>query len=399
MLADDGDGRAGSDGNFNLLLVERDENYSYSTVWSDPKYSKEVTMRKILAIDAGGTSSRAVLLDMTGACGGFGRAGAGNPTAVGIASAVDALGLAVERALGGAASPSAADSFVVVALAGAATPPFLSLLEARLTHLGLHGNIAIEPDLLGTFSSGTSGQHGYAVIAGTGAIAARVSDGRIHTVRGGTGWLLGDTGSGFWIGQQIARAVVASLDGLGPSTVLTPLLLKATGIERTGARRRGRSEELSQLMQELYSLRPVELARFAPLAFEAGEHGDVESGTAQDVVASDILEGAASGIARVLAAAVESDAERAVEPDVEPDVGGCVVLGGSVLAAGLARAPDIFLHRLRAAAGGSELVMVQDGVVGAAVLALRHLGREVDVEFHRRLTREVDRVRSPAVRG
>ena len=351
-------------------------------------------MRKILAIDAGGTSSRAVLLDLTGACAGFGRAGGGNPTAVGIVSAVDALGLAAERALGGTASGGAEDSFVVVALAGAATPPFLSLLEARLTHLGLHGNIVIEPDLLGTFFSGSSGQHGYAVIAGTGAIAARVSDGRIHTVRGGTGWLLGDTGSGFWIGQQVARAVVASLDGLGPSTALTPLLLKATGIERTGARRHGRSEELSQLMQELYALRPVELARFAPLAFEAVEHGDIASGTAQDVVARDILEVAASGIARVLAAAVESD----VESDVEPGVDGCVVLGGSVLAAGLARAPDIFLHRLRAATGGSELVTVQDGVVGAAVLALRHLGREVDVEFHRRLIREVDRVRTPPVR-
>lgn len=351
-------------------------------------------MRKILAIDAGGTSSRAVLLDMTGACGGFGRAGAGNPTAVGIASAVDALGLAAERALGGAVSPGAADSFVVVALAGAATPPFLTMLEARLMHLGLHGNIVIEPDLLGTFCSGTSGHHGYAVIAGTGAIAARVSDGHIHTVRGGTGWLLGDTGSGFWIGQQIARAVVASLDGLGPSTALTPLLLKATGIERTCARRNGRSEELSQLMQELYALRPVELARFAPLAFEAVDPGDIESGTARDAVASDILELAASGIAGVLAAAVES----VVEPDVERDVGGCVVLGGSVLAAGLARAPDIFLHRLRAAAGESELVTVQDGVVGAAVLAFRRLGQEVDVEFHRRLTREVDRARSLAVR-
>ena len=347
-------------------------------------------MRKILAIDAGGTSSRAVLLDMTGACGGFGRAGAGNPTAVGITSAVDALGLAAERALGGTASGGAADSFVVVALAGAATPPFLTLLEARLTHLGLHGDIVIEPDLLGTFSSGASGQHGYAVIAGTGAIAARVRDGHIHTVRGGTGWLLGDTGSGFWIGQQVARAVVASLDGLGPSTALTPLLLKATGIERTGARRHGRSEELSQLMQELYALRPVELARFAPLAFEAVEHGDIECGTARDVVARDILEVAASGVARVLAAAVESDVEQGVD--------GCVVLGGSVLAAGLARAPDIFLHRLQAATDGSELVTVQDGIVGAAVLALRHLGREVDVEFHRRLIREVDRVRTPAVR-
>ena len=349
-------------------------------------------MRRILAIDAGGTSSRAVLFDVNGECRGFGRAGGGNPTAVGIAAAVDALGLAVERALGGTASGSAADSFVVVALAGTATAPFLALLDARLAHLGLHGRSVIEPDLLGTFCSGTSDHHGYAVIAGTGAIAARVVDGHIHTVKGGSGWLLGDTGSGFWIGQQIARAVVASLDGLGPSTALTPLLLTATGIEGTGVRSRGRSEELSQLMRELYALRPVELARFAPLAFEAVEHGDIASETRPDVVARDILEVAASAIARLLAAAVESG----VEPDVKPEVDGCVVLGGSVLAAGLARAPDIFTHRLRAAAGGFELVTVEDGVVGAAVLALRHLGREVDVEFHRRLVREVDRVRTPA---
>ncbi len=343
-------------------------------------------MRRILAIDAGGTSSRAVLVDVNGGCWGFGRAGGGNPTAVGITAAVDALGLAAERALGGTAKGSAEDSFVVVALAGTATAPFLAQLEARLAHLGLYGRSVIEPDLLGTFCSGTSDPHGYAVIAGTGAIAARVVDGHIHTVKGGSGWLLGDTGSGFWIGQQIARAVVASLDGLGPSTALTPLLLKATGIERTGARSRGRAEELSRLMQELYALRPVELARFAPLAFEAFEHGDIDGETSQDVVARDILEVAASGIARVLAAAVETD------------VDGCVVLGGSVLAAGLARAPDLFTHRLRAAAAGFELVTVEDGVVGAAVLALRHLGREVDVEFHRRLVREVDRVRSPAVR-
>ena len=355
-------------------------------------------MRRILAIDAGGTSSRAVLFDVNGECRGFGRAGGGNPTAVGIVAAVDALGLAVERALGGTASGSGADSFVVVALAGTATAPFLALLDERLAHLGLHGRSVIEPDLLGTFCSGTSDHDGYAVIAGTGAIAARVVGAHIHTVKGGSGWLLGDTGSGFWIGQQIARAVVASLDGLGPSTALTPLLLTATGIERTAVRSRGRSEELSQLMRELYALRPIELARFAPLAFEAVEHGDIESGTTPDVVARDILEVAASAIARVLAAAVESDVEPGVEPDVKPEVDGCIVLGGSVLAAGLARAPDIFTHRLRAAAPGSELVTVQDGVVGAAVLAFRHLGREVDGEFHRRLVREVDRVRTPAIR-
>lgn len=341
-------------------------------------------MRKILAIDAGGTSSRAVLLDSSGACSGFGRASGGNPTAVGVAGAVDALTLAAERALGGRIPSPTSDSIVVIALAGTATPPFITLLESRLAGLGLAGRTVIEPDLLGTFCSGTPLAEGYAVIAGTGTIAARISDGQIHTVKGGSGWLLGDAGSGFWIGQQVARAVVASLDGLGPPTTLTQLLLEATGIERTGARSRGRSEELSRLVHELYALRPVELARFAPLAFQALDVSPA------DPVAREILEAAAEGIARVLIAAREPEFGDTPVPDV-------VVLGGSVLAAGLARAPAIFTDRLQDALGGAELVPVEDGIVGAAVLAFRHLGREVDLSLHRRLTVEIDGARGRAV--
>ena len=344
-------------------------------------------MRRILAIDAGGTSSRAVLLDASGVCSGFGRAGGGNPTARGIGAAVEALELAAERALGGGVSPGETDSLVVIALAGTATPPFLALLEARLARLGLRGPTVIESDLLGMFCSGTALHQGYAVIGGTGAIAARIEDGRIHTVRGGSGWLLGDIGSGFWIGHQVVRAVVASLDGLGPPTALTPLVLEATGITRTDARSLGRSEELSQLAHALYAMRPVELARFAPLAFAAVQNEAVDNEEPQDSVAHDILAAAAAGISGVLAAAIE------------PDVGGVVVVGGSVLAAGLARAPGIFAHRLREAAGDAEVISVVDGVVGAAVLAIRHLGRDVDSHFHRRLSAEIDRVRASPARG
>lgn len=346
-------------------------------------------MRKILAIDAGGTSTRAVLLDSSGACSGFGRAGAGNPTAVGAAAAVDALGLAAERALGkrGVETPDR-DSLVVIALAGNATAPFLVLLEERLAAIGLGGRTIIEPDLLGTFCSGTALGDGHAVIAGTGAIAARVVGGQIHTVKGGSGWLLGDTGSGFWIGQQVARAVVASLDGLGPPTALTQLLLEATGIERTDAQTRGRSEELSRLVHELYALRPVELARFAPLAFDAVD--TTATPARPDAVARDILDAAAAGIGRVLAAALEPVADGVIVP-------GVIVLGGSVLAAGLARVPSIFTHRLQAVVGDAQLVPVEDGIVGAAVLAFRHLGVEVDDALHRRLTAEVSRARARAV--
>ncbi len=275
--------------------------------------------------------------------------------------------------------PGIEDLLTVLALAGTATPPFVTVLEARLAALGLGGRTIIESDLLGTFYSGTALTEGYAVIAGTGAIAARVADGQIQTVKGGSGWLLGDIGSGFWIGRQVACSVVAALDGLGPATALTQLLLDTTGIEQTGARSSGRPEELSRLISELYTLRPVDLARFAPLVFDALE------GATPDPVARSILDAAAEGIGGVLSAALKAE---------EP---GVIVLGGSVLAAGLLRAPALFTRHLQKVVGDAHLLPVADGVVGAAVLALRHLGVGVDDALHRRLTLEIDRERARAV--
>ena len=72
-------------------------------------------------------------------------------------------------------------------------------------------------------------------------MAARIRGGRLDRVVGGKGWLLGDAGGGFWIGHAVARAVVASLDGQGPDTALTDLVLEALGIEAdTGTHSRAR---------------------------------------------------------------------------------------------------------------------------------------------------------------
>ena len=100
----------------------------------------------------------------------------------------------------------------------------------RLAALGV-GQVVLEHDLLGMFHSGTAALDGYALIAGTGTVAARIRGARLDRVVGGRGWLLGDAGGGFWIGHAVARAVVASLDGQGQGTKLTGLVLEALGIE------------------------------------------------------------------------------------------------------------------------------------------------------------------------
>ncbi len=309
-----------------------------------------------IAVDAGGTSTRAVAISTAGNVFGYGRSGGGNPTSAGVPEAVAEIGSAVEAAVAGL--PTGEVEAVVLAMAGERTDAFFAQLRQRIGGLGL-GPVVMQPDLLAMFQSGTHRLEGYGMVAGTGSIAARVRDGALHRVVGGKGWLLGDAGSGFWIGHRVARAVVSALDGQGPATALTPLVLEAVGITEDPA-----GSAVRRLVSALYARRPVQLAEFAPLAFAAAE----------DPVAREILTEAADALADLLAAVRE------------PGLDGPVVLGGSVLVRGFLAGPAELRDRLQLP---PEVVTASDGVVGAAVLALRDAGIVVDQNLFDRIRRQL----------
>jgi glucosamine kinase len=322
-----------------------------------------------LAIDAGGTSTRAVLIDTLGRTYGYGRAGGGNPTATGIEPAAEAIGYAAERAMGDLNDPGQ-PALALIAMAGEKTAAFREQVVGRLAVLGV-SEVVLEPDLLGMFHSGTPARDGYALIAGTGAVAARIRGGRLDRVVGGKGWLLGDAGSGFWIGHAVARAVVASLDGQGRRTALTGLVLEKLGIEADPGSLAGRAEALRQLVSAVYARPPVSLAEFAPLAFEVHD----------DRVARAILLDASAALADLLSAV------RA------PDLAGPVVVGGSIMVRGmLAAPPDLQVELVPMAGGGQPVIPVSDGLVGAAVLVLRRAGGNVDDSLFHRIRAEVTRL-------
>jgi len=152
--------------------------------------------------------------------------------------------------------------------------------------------------------------------------------------------------------------VVDALDG-GPATRLTPALLAAVGLEDDGDRVlvEGRPPVMTRLVHALYELPPVQLSGFAPLAFALADEDPVARGIVREAIAA-----LAALLTRV----------RSHQSD------GPLVFGGSVLIEGVLRLDPALLAPLLDAAGDASPIPVADGLVGAAVLALRAGGVEVD---------------------
>ena len=95
-----------------------------------------MSLPRLLALDAGGTSTRAVVVDAAGRAYGYGFASGGNPTAAGIREAAAAIGIAAEQALASSTS-SDRPALALIAMAGEKTGAFRTEVSRRLAALGL----------------------------------------------------------------------------------------------------------------------------------------------------------------------------------------------------------------------------------------------------------------------
>ncbi|ACU74235.1 ATPase BadF/BadG/BcrA/BcrD type [Catenulispora acidiphila DSM 44928] len=181
----------------------------------------------VVGLDVGGSQSRAVLATAGGRTLGTGRAGGGNPTVLGAEAAVANIVAALKGALGEV--PGERVEACVVGLAGVSTlmadPKAPHVLERAWADAGLVCRVRIVSDVTVSFAAGTPSPDGALLVSGTGAVAARMHDRLPARFRDGYGWLLGDEGSGFWIGRQAARAAIAAADGRRPMAALATAVL------------------------------------------------------------------------------------------------------------------------------------------------------------------------------
>jgi N-acetylglucosamine kinase-like BadF-type ATPase len=164
-------------------------------------------MDLVLGVDAGGTASRAVLATSDGTVVGRGTAGPGNPISAGSAAAV-AIGTAIRQALAHLSPTSVTAAVLGVSGVASASDPAALVLVPMWRELGLTCPLTIVGDVVTAFAAGAPDPSGTVLIAGTGAIAARITGYRVTATADGLGWLLGDEGSGRWIGLQTVRAAV-----------------------------------------------------------------------------------------------------------------------------------------------------------------------------------------------
>lgn len=290
----------------------------------------------VVGVDAGGTTTRALAVGADGAALAAGRAGGGNPNAHPPRQAAAEIVRAIDAALAGL-DPSGLRA-CVVGMAGSSklTDTAVAAIFER-AWAALPVAVQVVSDAEAAFASATSEPDGTVLIAGTGSIAGRIRSRRMVATAGGYGWLLGDEGSGFWLGREAVRTTLGAL-ALGTLGPLTHSVLAESGVDpqRPGAAHR--------LITAVNAEPPVRLARFAPLVSAAHADGDP--------AARDIVERAAALLVKT-ALATRDPGERTP-----------VVLSGSVLGGA-----SPVGRRVRAALRGLTVLTSDDGVLGAAWLA------------------------------
>ncbi|WP_433218673.1 N-acetylglucosamine kinase [Dactylosporangium sp. CS-047395] len=311
----------------------------------------------VIGVDAGATTTRCALSDLDGNILARAEAGGANRNSSGSAPA-EALATALRTLLDQSRDDLARVALGVVGVAGGASlrAATQAAAEEAWHAVGLPGRVAAVTDLEAGFAAGTSSPDGLLLLAGTGAVGAAFTGGRLTHRCDGYGWLLGDEGSAVWIGRAGLRAVLRALDGRGPATALTPLLSDFLHVPA----------DPQALLRDAFDHPPAALGALAPLICSLPD----------DPVALGIVEEAAAHLLHTL----DTVAARAALADPP------VVLAGSVL---LTEGP--VAERVRAGVRERYRIVPIDaryGPAGALWLAISQLsGAFPDPLVHARLTR------------
>lgn len=119
---------------------------------------------------------------------------------------------------------------------------------------------------------------GVAVIAGTGSAAWGINAAGEQARAGGWGYLLGDEGSGYWLGREAVRHSLRRMDSDEPADELTASLLEYCGLSQAGELIRHFHQDTTRRYW----------AAASPVIFTAAERGHMEARVMVEQAAADL---------------------------------------------------------------------------------------------------------------
>ncbi|TWJ16314.1 N-acetylglucosamine kinase-like BadF-type ATPase [Stackebrandtia albiflava] len=218
----------------------------------------------LLGIDIGGTSTVAIAMNGDGGVIGEGGAGAANPHTVALSDVTAELHAAVTATLTGIDAGDVVAGVIGMAGAAAASRPEVAAAISEVwPRLGMACPVEIVGDAVIAYAAGSAHPEGRVLIAGTGAIAARITDWQVGRTVDGLGWLLGDEGSGFWLGRAAIRHTVDAMAAGRPAGPLGAVIAQHFG-----------TDDFEQIVAECYRMPPAEIAGFAETVCGLADAGD-----------------------------------------------------------------------------------------------------------------------------
>jgi N-acetylglucosamine kinase-like BadF-type ATPase len=228
----------------------------------------------VVGVDGGGTSLRAVVATRDLEVVGSSHTAGANPSVLGRTEAAQRIIAAVREALADAGVPPEAVAAAALGIAGAAASHSAEWLCQVARQALPTARVVPSADYEIALAGANGRLEGVLISAGTGSVAYGVNPQGRSALAGGWGYLLGDEGSGYWLGREGLRALTLAQDGRGPGTVLQESLPEALGL----------ALDRTALIRWLYAdptSRVGEIAALAPAVLAAADRGD---GVAADIV-------------------------------------------------------------------------------------------------------------------
>lgn len=297
-------------------------------------------MQLRLGIDGGGTTTRAVIIDEKMQDVGRGEAGSSNHYSVGVARAVENIQQAVTQAMQKANIQATEIASWGLALAGACTAAEQDLLRTAIAPICPAEKLIIDEDVAAAQAGAFGGGVGAVCIAGTGANCFGINEDGQRARVDGLGPLLGDRGSGYWIGEQTLRIICKMDNGIVPKSPLLEKVLQQLEVA-----------DVDGLVQIVYQpdFERDRIAGVAPVVMQLSRDGDAAS--------TEILQSAGRELAATTLAVLQPLNLQTVAP-----VGGILSQQTALR--------ETYEAKLKSAIHGAQVVEAKyDAVIGAALLA------------------------------